>query len=367
MNTKIGIVTFHRANNYGAVLQNLALVHMLQHMCPGAEVKTIDYRCPRLEQPYEKKPFDVETHNIARRIYNCIRAKMANPGYLRLKSEFDSFRKRYLNMTDAYSEESLLNKDLNFDLYITGSDQVWNKKIVGEEDKVFSLAFAKGKRAISYAASAGSVELLSDATMNAISQLSAISVREQDLQSVLSRSLNQQVQLVVDPVFLLTRKTWEDFLPKERLIKEKYIFTYSVSEKTSEVIQIAKKIAASKKCKIVHLDLSLKYGLRGKNMYGAAPLEFVQLIRDAEQMVVSSFHAVAFSIIFGKKFIVVPTEKTSSRIEHLLELAGLKGCIVSSYKEFISNRMVSQYTDCVVLENERKRSLDYLKTQIETL
>lgn len=364
MNKKIGIVTFHRANNYGAVLQNFALIKALQNIATNHEVATIDYRNMYLESPYEKNPFDIASGNLIKTVYYALRRKAIKKNHKRLIYEFDQFRSKYLNMTRSYTEEELRNSPPAFDVYITGSDQVWNSKITGaENDKIFSLAFTRGKK-ISYAASAGDVDLIGNGTLKSIGELSEISVREKDLQKYLERVLSRSISLVVDPVFLLSRKSWNEYLPPSRLLKDKYIFAYCVSEKSSEVIKISRKIAEEKKYNIVHLDQSLKYGIHGRNMYGAGPMNFVQLIRDAEIIIASSFHAVAFSIIFGKRFIVVPTEKTSARIDCLLEMVGLEDCKVSSYSEFEKKRGLNPTIKKNILEEQTSKSLNYLRSQL---
>ena len=96
-------------------------------------------------------------------------------------------------------------------------------------------------------------------------------------------------------------------------------------------------------------------------MYGAAPLEFVQLIRDAEVIIASSFHAVAFSIIFNKKFVVVPAEKTGARIESLLKLVNLDECSVSSYREYQQKKARQTLQNTRMLERQINNSLNFLK------
>lgn len=360
MRYKIGILTFHRAHNYGAVLQNLALVTALKNMNPNNQVNTVDYRCTYLETPYKNNPFDVETNNPIKFIWYMLRKQINQPKYERLVSGFDNFRKKYLCLTKSYSKSQIQSVESEFDVFITGSDQVWNDKITNS-DEVYSLGFVKKAKKVSYAASAGSIKHIGDSTFENIKTIDAISVREPDLQNYLKDKLDKQVELVVDPVFLIPQDMWNGYLNQERIVKDKYIFTYSVSEKTDEVIKIAKQLAREYGYQIIHLDHSLRYGLRGKKMYGAGPLEFVQLIRDAEIVVASSFHAVAFSIIFNKRFVVVPTEKTGARIESLLELVNLDECSVSSYQEYQKKKERQTLQNTRMLERQINDSLNFLK------
>lgn len=206
--------------------------------------------------------------------------------------------------------------------------------------------------------------MISGQTLNNISKLDYISVREKDLQEYLVGIVKKSVSLVVDPVFLLSKENWEKLLPKTNK-KDKFIFTYSVSEMTEDVVKVARHIARQNHTKIYHMDHSLKYGARGICKYGASPLEFVTYIRDAEMVIASSFHAVAFSIIFGKKFIVIPTKKTASRIESLLQIVGVEENMFASYEEYINSNKDIKLPNVKKLDNQINKSFDFLKNTIE--
>lgn len=358
---QIGIITFHRANNYGAVLQNLALINEIKKY-NDVEVHTIDYRCKYLEAPYEKNPFCIKTNNLIKKILYYFRKMVNQKNYELLNNGFESFSEKYLNMTESYVPDTISDSIKEMDVFITGSDQVWND-VITNGDSIYSLGFVKGRRTVSYAASAGRSTNVGNKTKKNIMKIDYISVREQELKEYIENYSKKNVELVCDPVFLLSKKEWEGILSQNRKIKDKYIFTYSVSEKTEEVIKIAKKIAKEKNYKIVHLDHSLKYGKKGVKKYGANPLEFVELIRDAEFVIASSFHAVAFSIIFKKNFIVVPTEKTRSRIDNLLNLMNIENRSVDSYEKYIESSMKEEtiYEDT----KKMKKLIDNSKKFIE--
>lgn len=363
LNKKIGILTFHRANNYGAVLQNYALVRAVKKIDSTFQVNTIDYRCLYLEEPYSKNPFDIKTDNFLKNVWYKMRKRVNQSRYKRLVRSFEEFREQYLDLTKSYSYEALLINETRFNTYITGSDQIWNDKITNA-DGVYSLNFVNKARRLSYAASAGSVHYIGRDTLKNIGKIDAISVREKDLQKFLEQSLGRSVELVVDPVFLLSKDEWNSILNKNRILKHKYIFTYSVSEKTEDVIKVAKILASERKLKIVHLDHSMKYGVNGRLMYGASPLEFVQLIRDAEFVVASSFHAIAFSIIFRKQFIVIPTKKTASRMKHLLEITELGDNMFNSYQEFLDERTKVTIKEARHLSKYVDNSIKFLQSQL---
>lgn len=357
---KVGIVTFHRADNYGAVLQNYALQKAVGDWC---NIETVNYKCDFLEKPYSIPPFSEASPNLVKKILNHMRFLFNIKRFCRLRDGFEQFRKKYLKVSKEYKQHDLISNSNDFDVYIAGSDQVWNDKITNA-DIVYSLGFETKAKKVSYAASAGSIQMISGQTLNNISQLDYISVREKDLQEYLVGAVQKRVSLVVDPVFLLSKENWEELLPKSKT-KDKFIFTYSVSEMTEDVVKVAKHIARQNNMKIYHIDHSLKYGARGSCKYGAGPLEFVTYIRDAEMVIASSFHAVAFSIIFEKKFIVIPTKKTVSRIESLLQIVGVEENMFASYEEYINSNKDIRLPDVKKLDNQVNKSFDFLRNTIE--
>ena len=357
---KVGIVTFHRADNYGAVLQNYALQKAVGDWC---NIETVDYRCDILEKPYLTPPFSEKSSGIVKKILNHTRYLFNIKRFYRLRNGFDEFRKKYLKTSREYNQRDLINNSNDFDVYIIGSDQVWNDKITNA-DLVYSLGFQTRAKKASYAASAGSIQMISKQTLDNISNLDYISVREKDLQEYIISTLKKRVSLVVDPVFLISKEEWENIISKPKR-KDKFVFTYSVSEMTEDVIKIAKHIARQDNVKIYHMDHSLKYGTRGICKYGATPLEFIEYIRDAKIVIASSFHAVAFSIIFGKKFIAIPTKKTASRIESLLQIVGVEENMFASYEEYINNSKDIRSPNVKKLDCQIEKSFDFLRSITE--
>lgn len=359
---KIGIITFHRANNYGAVLQNFALLSTINSLNSECLVNTVDFRNDFLEEAYKNNPFNIKSKNFLKNIYFKLRYLLINKKFNNLRCNFDFFRSNYLNLSKSYNSNNYHSIDEDFDVLITGSDQVWNGTVIGEDNEgIYSLGNFKDVFKVSYAASAGSNKFITQNIVENIKNIDNISVREEDLKLFLEKQIYKNISLVLDPVFLLSKDEWNDKLKRERIVKDKYIFVYSVSEKFPVVLRIAKKLAKEMKCKIVHVDNSLKYGIYGVNKYGASPLEFVQLIRDSEMVIASSFHAIAFSIIFGKKLITVPTDKTRSRIDNILSLSGLTRNCFSNYEDFEKKGYTIEQIDYDLLDKSKIASLDFLK------
>ena len=354
---KIGILTFHRTNNYGAVLQNFALIKTIENSGLG-EVHDIDFRDSALEKPYEVTIFPNTKMNPVKAVYNTFHNLRFYRRRKRGAKAFDAFRHQYLNMTKSYTAEELSENAEPFDIYITGSDQIWNKNIVNRNktdytDMIFSLGFVRQGRKIAFAASAGNVEYIDPEIMQYISSIDEISVREKSLYDYLHGRLNhKKIYQVSDPVFLLDRNEWNSFLPPERAVRQKYILIYCVGVR-DEVIRKAKVIAKKNHCKIVYLDYRYRIYHNGICICDGSPFTFVQLIRDAECVIASSFHATAFSIIFEKPFLTYSLAgsgifATGSRIVGLLNHYKLQDRLTDPHDDELSevNMLTEDLKNC---------------------
>ena len=148
---KIGIITFHSAHNYGAMLQVYALQNIIEKL--NNESCVINYRNNKID--YEYKVQNIKSKNpiniIKKTIDSIVNYKVKSPKY----NNFDSFMNKKLNLSKEYRMiKNLNNQPPSYDIYITGSDQVWNSGIVGELSDAYTLNFGDGKaKKVSYAAS----------------------------------------------------------------------------------------------------------------------------------------------------------------------------------------------------------------------
>ena len=320
---KVAIMTFHAANNFGAVLQNYALQKVLKDVF-HTEVETIDYHCDAIDGQYgiwQKKD------KLRRHIWNLINLL---PELIRRK--FNEFRKKFLLLSKSCSIQDLYKYSEAYDIYICGSDQVWNKEIIKDNLSAYLLDFVSTKPKFAYAASAGNGIIEDELLVSKIKQLNYITVRESELKDFLV-SKGIECNCVCDPVFLLEKSRWMTILAKQT--KKDYVFLYYIDSNKELCEAIAKTIASNEDkkiccpCKIEKTNLFCKY-----KSYGAGPAEFLTDIFYADMIVASSFHAIAFSIIFEKQFIAVPHNKTGQRVIDLLDYLGLSDRIVTSYRSF---------------------------------
>lgn len=117
---RVGIITFHRALNYGALLQAFALRHAFTGL--GAEAQIVDYRNPTMEAMYFYPSFS-QRKNPKDKAKFLIQGKSE----LKRREKFENYRKKYLNLSDApLDEKELTHLTETFDKLVVGSDQVWN-------------------------------------------------------------------------------------------------------------------------------------------------------------------------------------------------------------------------------------------------
>lgn len=329
---RIGIVTFHRADNYGAVLQNFALISALNRM--GHEAYTIDYRCLCVEKNYQIRQRPKVSLKRPRSFLAAVKYPFSIQVEKARKGRFDAFRKERIPLTQSYTEEELLEYPPEFDAYIAGSDQIWNGMIVGGHNPIYTLEFAPKGKKIAYGASAGNSSLIPQESYAAIGGIDYILVRELELKHMIEQKIGKNATLCLDPVFLLSRNEWVSMIQDRECPRQ--IFLYRVGRGTQGVIDIAHEYARKNGGKIVYpMAFDMKIGISADCRFTAGPIEFLQLIRESEIVIASSFHAVAFSIIFEKQFIALPQKDTNSRIKDLLKMLGLENRMYESYEDYL--------------------------------
>lgn len=334
---KIKTITCHDVYNVGASLQAYALQTYLTSL--GNDVEIIDYKPDYLSNHYNLKAISnpVFDKPLVREAY--LLAKL--PGRVKsLKSErkrnFDSFREQYLKLTKRYSSvDELRQNPPEADLYFAGSDQIWNTFFKNGKDPAFYLDFGSdGIKRASYAASFATETIPSEYT-SVISQwlekLDYISVRESSGLNILkSLGISNGVQ-VLDPVFLLNKKSWESF-DLSINTKNDYVLVYDF-DNNQTLREIAQKISSETDCNIYSIQ-SFDYADKCFNQSG--PIEFLKLVYNAKYIVSNSFHATAFSIIFGKQFWVLNRDEAiNTRMRDLTKSLGIFDRIVSKEDEVI--------------------------------
>lgn len=319
MARKILTITCHNVNNHGATLQQLALLKQLEAM--GFEAATINYSPNYLNQHFKwtKVSNAFFAKNILLKMVYWVLKFPSNLWNRQRKWRFDAFEAKTLRVAaGTYTTNEQLKQNLpQADAYICGSDQIWNSYFQNGKDPAFYLDFVpQDKLKISYAASFAIdaiAEELKPFVKDKISRLDWISVREASGVQLVKDLGIENVCQVLDPVFLLDPPYWQTFV---KPILGKYIFIYDF-DSNPVLREFAVKQARAKGLKIYTVNNNIRYA--DKNFYMHGPAVFLSLVHGAELVLTNSFHAVAFSLIFQKPFMVFNrSEKINTRMRDLL-------------------------------------------------
>ncbi|MBQ7960078.1 MAG: polysaccharide pyruvyl transferase family protein [Clostridia bacterium] len=345
---KISVITCHRAYNYGAVLQAYALQKYLTENGHKAEV--IDY------YPSYVKSEGSIVKRIAKKL-------LFFPNRIRCKKSFGTFLRHRLKLSEkTYSSfEELKSFPGNSDMYITGSDQVWNMNMQNGKDDSYFLSFVPEKaKKVSYAASIAMDELNSeqaDRMKTMLKDFDAVSVREKSGCALLEE-LHIPCSQVCDPVYLPGADEWKKFARK--VTDEKYILVYAFYGQKN-VYEYARELGKKENCKVYSVNTSFVDAFRGidKYFWAVSPEEFVGLVSGANMVVTNSFHGFSFSLIFNKPVCLFKTDKKGN--SRLLDMAEKIGANTEKENsQLIAD--ISDYTEInKKLEEYRKNSMEFLK------
>lgn len=353
---KIGILTFHKAISYGAVLQAYALQNFMFHL--GIDNEIIDYQCDYMLEHYQKVFRRTGNHFLKDFFWSLKTA----PGVRKGKKNTAVFTERFLKMSHSYTKETIKEAKKEYRAFVVGSDQVWSPTCVGF-DPVYFLTFADAAQKYSYAASIAVKEYpfeLKNEFAKRISDFQKCSVREKSGAKIIQELTGKEVSVNIDPTLLLDADEWDKIAANEE--REPYIFLFTVL-KPKKLISYAIRLAEEKDLKILYLNnrRSVKHP-RIEYLEPVTADRFIGLIKNAEYVCTNSFHGTAFSVIYGKKFVTETETEASANIrsQELMETLGLSDRILSS--ETIPE-IDLPYDIAEVwqkIEAERQRSAEYL-------
>lgn len=333
---KVGIVTFHSAHNYGAVLQAWSLQEYLKQQ--GYEVEIVNLRLPVIDRLYRltykthRKICKVDgINNLVNALYykvRCIYISLKEPGKGEKYRKFERFINHKLPVTEEFNDFSaLLQAKLHYDVLIVGSDQVWNGTMMKGIDPAYFLQFANSDAVrISYAASVGTKEIPPQFELlfkRYLREFSAISVREKNAKQEVERLTDKPVEVVADPTFLLKREDF-DKLKKSVKVKGKYIYVHNVHlKRVDEALNsVVEEISRRLNLPVVH-NWDCKVFSNEAGHFTGGIEEFLGYVSGAEFVITNSFHCTVFALIYEKDFITVPHFKSPDRMRNLLDNLGL--------------------------------------------
>ena len=322
---RISLITIFDNPNFGTYLQALALGVTLEKF--NTKVEIVHYERPAWHEysAFRKKVKVMEP--LWEFYYKVRRAKgeIQRVGCRKFVSKYIRVTKPY------YSDLELMADPPVADIYITGSDQVWNTVHNHGVDGAFYLSYApKGRPRYAYASSIGMEEIpiqYIDTIKDLLSRYSAISVREESNVRLL-KQIGIESQMVLDPTFLIEHEEWIGYA-KKMSFDEKYVLAYSVEsrDRDIEVGSVARRVADRIGCKLYEVSYfgpEKSIPFCDRHFYYATPDVFLSLVSNACFIVGSSFHITAFAINFRKPFITVAPDRFSSRIDSLLRITHLE-------------------------------------------
>ena len=366
---RVGICTINDNDNYGNRLQNFATQELLKSY--GMEPETI------INTTIHYKKEKITYKNFFTKLIRRIKLTINNIFNINSKRKkcFDEFNKNVIFYSREINDESINNKSINneinehFDLFFTGSDQVWNPTFPRTSSVDF-LSFTKKEKRNSFSASFGVNTISSDNEEKFkkwLLGMNNISVREDKGKEMVELLTGRHdVDVLIDPTMAIDEKIWSS-LSKEpeqlkKIKKKKYILNYFLGKVSNERKREIYRIAKENNCEVINLlD-------KHSSFYQSGPSEFLYLEKNAFLVCTDSFHSCVFAIIFNKPFVVFNREDSyenmNSRLETLLKKFKLSNRYYRG--EITSDLLEVDYTRTYeILDNEKKKVEKYLKKCID--
>ncbi len=358
---KIGIITFHAAHNFGSMLQAYSLKTTLSKT---SECNIINFRTEN-----QKDIYAVFTRRKGLKYFIKNTYSLFFVFSLKKKHKaFEEFLRKKLECGDEIKNSEQINK-MNFDKVVAGSDQIWN---VSANDFEW-LYFLEGVNVpkIAYAPSCGPsfVESSEENRLRAdLSDFSAISVRDNATKEFVENNSNKKATIVCDPVLLLDRENWKELADESTMkLPQKYIFFYTL-DCSKRMKKIVKEISKALNMPIVTPHNTNQHDLfmSAKKKLDSGPIDFLKMVRDAEVVVTSSFHAMIFSIIFAKQFYIIDGMK-DNRKKDVLEKYGLVQQSIDGELdiEFVKAQYFSWNQDFTkIIKQEQENALSFIEGEV---
>lgn len=368
---KASVITLHTVDNYGSVMQTYALQQILKKC--KYDVEFVDYwRRDNLSSNRAEKMLESSTmqklkplwgvNGFTRKATIAILKKMLenrkSPMWRFLEEKVQLTKVRYC------SYEALEANPPVADVYITGSDQVWNSIWNQGIDRSYFLDFAPaGKPRIAFSASIGREQLdvaEIPETKSLLDKYSAISVREQSAVGLLA-SMDIKSTLVLDPTLMLEANEWRKLAAKPR-IEKPYLLIYQLNP-NSQMDQYAEQLGQKKEWDVIRIGFGRSDRRKGgKCVMLPSVEEFLGLFCNAACVLTDSFHATAFSLNLGIDFISVLPRRFGTRIESILKLTATENRLLTSYDDYeIVENKIDKKGVQEILEKKRIEDIQWIE------
>ena len=359
MKKTIAFITVHIGVNVGSNLQAIATSEVLKKT--GHDPILINYIPPRVS--YKRYWSDAKKSWIRflKAIYNF-------PRVYSLNKKFEKYQSKHCIMTKPiYDYDNFRKVVPKADIYMTGSDQVWN--FVHNEGYDYHYFFdgIKGKK-VAFAASIGMNTLATEEAKILKEKLldyDKITVRE-DRAVELLQEIGIKSEQIIDPTLLLNKDQWKQYM-SEPVFNEPYVLVYHPYNivDIQKIYDVARKVANKKNLKVVSFLWWERHPIKqaDKTIFNASPGEFLSLMYHADYVITNSFHGTAFSINFNKQFWVFSPSKFSSRITSLVNMLGIENRLINAQIEDKDIDSIIEYKGInAQLDSERARAMQFLKS-----
>lgn len=336
---KILLLTLHsQNNNFGSVLQGYALYHYLEKK--GNDVTMLDY------QPYYANGEKNNAQKIKARVRDFIFEKY----FKERQKRFDAI----LNMENrtklATTYDELPEISQGYDIYMIGSDQVWNPGFLCGRDPAYYWSFIQNGNKYAYAASMGSAEHkaeIYDELSERTKDFTAISLRENISAEQMRKHGRTDAEYVLDPVFLLNVQEYRS-MQTDR--KERGCILAYIIHKDAFMEKVVDELARLTNKKVVQIGGFASKCQSDTFIREAGPADFLSLIDNADFIITSSFHGTAFAHIYNKQFAVVMPNNNTLRLKNILGTAGTQNRVITDM-----NDVAKMVTESINYDQVNKR------------
>lgn len=353
MGNKVGLISYHFLQNFGTVLQAYALQRKIGDL--GYEAEYIDYRFQEVSLSFGNRVWTrIKRLGIYlfRYKYYSIKAAYSSKMAIREKYYKNFYVKHIRTGPMQYATiKALESQPPKYDVYIVGSDQVWNPNL-SSASSAYYLSFVKDdKKKASYAPSVGVAEFTSVQEQNMVGYIKSfnyLSCREIAGAKLLESLSNRKVLHVLDPTLLLEQTEWEEIVVRPK-ISVPYILCYFLGD-TKQPREFVRQLEKKTGIKAYYIPCSPLDMPNKTAIYDVGPGEFLGLIQNASYVCTDSFHGSVFSIIFKRQFYSfckrADNEQTSdnSRIKELLKCNGLENRLITPERGVYDEESKIDYT-----------------------
>lgn len=346
----VGIMTLHIGDNYGALLQCYALRQMLNSFSDvRAEIINFD---PGREFP----------------VYDDAGIQEK---YCRKLEKFRKFNEVCNGVSGKAFRDIHTLETMNYEYYITGSDQVWNTSFVFANEAYFLNFTPPDAKKIAYAPSIGlplsSPKLRREWFERNIPTFDFLSLREMSHEKFLKEFTDKRIHSVVDPVLLLENKDYDELCGQEEYPQGEYLVLYFLKHDNSALLltEFANMVSRKFNLKIIYSFATVfpqTFKNDSETFYYSGPKEFVQLVKHAKAVITNSFHGTIFSIKYHIPFFTYIVGSMASRVTDFLKSIGLENRIVYGYRKLSEDMLQMDFTKVdIILEEKKRESIHYLK------